>query len=77
MPLFDYTCRHCSQTFELLIRGSTAPECPNCGGMELHKHVSAPTPPGKSRAIMAAARAQATREGHACNHKCVNGKIVD
>lgn len=33
MPIFDYTCRDCSEEFEaLLLRGGERAVCPGCGG---------------------------------------------
>jgi len=40
MPLFEYHCKSCSKEFELLVRGSQAPECPSCHGTELEKRFS-------------------------------------
>jgi putative FmdB family regulatory protein len=77
MPLYDYTCKKCDQTFELLVRSSQTPECPKCGSRRLDRHVSMPTAPGKSGAIIAAGRARAAREGHLSNYRRTNGKIVD
>jgi putative FmdB family regulatory protein len=77
MPLYDYTCKKCDHTFELLVLSSTVARCPSCGSKSLTKWVSAPTAPGKSAGIMAAGRARATREGHATNYKRSGGKIVD
>ena len=31
MPIFEYQCDKCEHEFELLILGSTQPECPACG----------------------------------------------
>ncbi len=42
MPLFEYTCTKCTSQFELLIRGSEPPVCPECGGDKLEKHFSVP-----------------------------------
>ena len=77
MPLYEYTCKKCSQTFELLINSSSKAACPHCGSAKLRQWISAPSAPGKSAAIMAKGRARAVREGHACNHRQVNGKVVD
>lgn len=77
MPLYEYTCKKCSQSFELLVRSSEIPSCPGCGSSELARLLSPPTAPGKSAAIIAAGRARAAREGHLSNYKRVNGKIVD
>ncbi len=77
MPLYEYTCKKCDQTFELLVRSSTVPTCPGCGSRRLQKLVSAPTAPGKSAETIAAGRARAAREGHLSHYKRQNGKIVD
>ncbi|MFN8580298.1 MAG: FmdB family zinc ribbon protein [Gemmatimonadaceae bacterium] len=42
MPLFDFTCRGCDRTFEVLVRGREAPACPTCGGTDLEKQLSLP-----------------------------------
>lgn len=63
MPIFDFRCEACSQTFELLVR-SQEPVCPHCGSRRLAKMLSAPVAPGKAREIIASARRQAAREGH-------------
>jgi putative FmdB family regulatory protein len=77
MPLYDYTCKKCDQTFELLVGSATKPRCPACGSQRLEKLVSLPTAPGKSATIIAAGRARAQREGHLSHYKRSNGKIVD
>lgn len=64
MPLYDYHCRDCQLQFETLVRAGTTPVCPRCGSVALDKQVSAPVPPGRSKAIIASARRQAAREGH-------------
>lgn len=43
MPLFEFSCQSCSQSFEELLRSPEAiPEvtCPVCGGRDVHKKVS-------------------------------------
>ncbi len=66
MPLFDFHCDTCNKTFELLIKASSTPVCPDCGGA-VEKQVSCPVPPGQSKGIIASARARAAREGHFSN----------
>jgi len=68
MPLFDFVCKTCGTSFELLVRGSGAPVCPECGSAELDKQVSLPAAPGKTAAIINSARKQAAREGHFSNY---------
>ncbi len=77
MPLYDYTCKKCGQTFELLVMSSTKISCPHCGGKRLEQLVSAPVAPGKSKAVIAAGRAAAAKQGHLSNYKKSNGKYVD
>lgn len=64
MPLYDYHCKTCDKTFELLVRSSTLPVCPSCGSGTIDKLVSAPIAPPRSPGIIASARKQAAREGH-------------
>jgi putative FmdB family regulatory protein len=42
MPLYEYTCLDCREQFELLVRGSEVPHCPDCEGTRLQKLLSAP-----------------------------------
>lgn len=69
MPLYDYRCKDCDKTFELLIKISDTPVCPECAGLNLEKLVSKPAPPGQTGAILSKARAQAAKEGHFSNYK--------
>ncbi|SEK14287.1 FmdB family zinc ribbon protein [Paraburkholderia diazotrophica] len=68
MPLYDYLCRNCALHFEALVRAGTTPLCPRCRSTSLDKQVSAPCAPARSKAIIAAARRQAAREGHFSNY---------
>jgi putative FmdB family regulatory protein len=68
MPLFDFYCAKCNKTFELLIKASSSPNCPECGG-EISKQVSCPVAPGQSAGIIASARKRAASEGHFSNYK--------
>ncbi len=42
MPLYDFICRACGCAFEVLVRGSDRPSCPQCQSHDLAKQVSAP-----------------------------------
>ena len=42
MPIYEYRCRDCDATFEMLVRAGTAVACPHCGGASLVKLISAP-----------------------------------
>lgn len=64
MPIYDYRCSQCGLAFELLVRASSVPACPGCGGAQLEKQLSLTAPQGQSAALLAKARSQAAREGH-------------
>ena len=68
MPLYDFRCTACRQTFELLVRSSTEPTCPHCASSALERQVSLTAPQGASAAIVAAGRRAAAREGHFSNY---------
>jgi putative FmdB family regulatory protein len=43
MPIFEYRCTSCRRRFSLLVgvvAGSSALQCPSCGGVELQKLIS-------------------------------------
>ena len=41
MPVYEYACNGCSQSFELLVRKSKAtPECPHCKSDDLRRKLS-------------------------------------
>lgn len=68
MPLHDFSCTVCGHRFEALQRREQAPVCPCCGSPHVDRLISAPVAPGRSKAIVAAARRQAAREGHLSNY---------
>ncbi|MDI1310393.1 MAG: zinc ribbon domain-containing protein [Methylotenera sp.] len=68
MPLYDFYCAECDKVFELLVKASSTPVCPDCSG-EISKQVSCPVAPGQSAGIIASARQRAAREGHFSNYK--------
>lgn len=53
MPLYEYICRDCGKSFELLVSASTKPVCEFCGSKKIEKQMSVfaahaaadPTPP--------------------------------
>lgn len=69
MPLFDFLCKDCQTTSELLIHSSGTPVCPKCGSEAMEKQLALIAPSGKTAGILAGARAQASREGHFSNYK--------
>jgi putative FmdB family regulatory protein len=42
MPVYEYRCRNCGETFEFLVRAGTTVTCPHCGSPLLDKLISAP-----------------------------------
>jgi putative FmdB family regulatory protein len=40
MPIYEYICKQCDKRFELLVQGSTTPECPACKSRKLEKQLS-------------------------------------
>jgi putative FmdB family regulatory protein len=40
MPIYEYHCGECDRDFELLVRSSTAVECPDCGNRQPRKKLS-------------------------------------
>lgn len=63
MPLHDYHCEACSAEFELLVRSSSTPVCPQCGSTQLQRLVSRLAPAGKIEAIRMSNRRAADRAG--------------
>ncbi|MFN0195782.1 MAG: FmdB family zinc ribbon protein [Planctomycetaceae bacterium] len=42
MPIFEFRCEKCQDSFELLVRSSEKPACPQCHSTRLEKLLSAP-----------------------------------
>jgi len=40
MPIHEYKCDDCEDSFEKLVFGSEAPDCPSCGGANVKKLMS-------------------------------------
>lgn len=49
MPIYEYVCRKCHHEFEVLVRGSERPTCPQCGDRKLDKLFSVPAAHSVSR----------------------------
>ncbi len=45
MPIYDYACRKCGETFEELVRSDTLVSCPGCGSRAVERRLSVPAPP--------------------------------
>jgi putative FmdB family regulatory protein len=52
MPLYEYACRKCDETFEALVFGDEAVECPRCHGQDLDKQFSLPARPQSETASL-------------------------
>jgi putative FmdB family regulatory protein len=46
MPLYEYTCRKCTHTFEVLVTGKTGEpdRCPSCESEEVDRLIGLPAP---------------------------------
>jgi len=42
MPIYEYRCRDCGATFEVLVRAGASVVCPHCGSTSWDKLLSAP-----------------------------------
>lgn len=50
MPLYDYACRKCDQTFEALVFNGEEVECPECHERDVERLLSVPAKP-KSQSL--------------------------
>jgi putative FmdB family regulatory protein len=64
MPLFDFTCRQCHETFEALVRPGHVLACRQCGGTDLEQQPAsfAPSSDGMRRTHVDAARRTAAEQ---------------
>jgi putative FmdB family regulatory protein len=76
MPLFDFRCRVCDKTSELLMRGDVEPVCPHCGSTAMTKLLPTIAPAPRSPGIIQRARRQANREGHFSNYSAAERKQI-
>ena len=40
MPIYEYKCKKCGETFETLVRDGQKPSCPHCKSKRLEKLIS-------------------------------------
>ncbi len=77
MPIFEYVCRDCGKTFELIVRsGSGEPECPHCGSRGVAKKFSSfavASAPAR-RGCAASDAAPCPHGGCGCGPGCCHGK---
>jgi len=76
MPIQDFRCSACGTTFELLVRSSTVPACPQCASTALERQPSLTAPRSTTRAIIASGRRAAAREGHFSNYSAAERSKV-
>ncbi len=50
MPLFDFVCAQCEHTFEELVFGAEAVECPECHSHQVERQMGMPARPQTSSA---------------------------
>lgn len=44
MPIYEYLCKDCGQTCEIIVTASSdRPQCPHCNGQGLERLLSAPS----------------------------------
>ncbi|ACB96278.1 FmdB family zinc ribbon protein [Beijerinckia indica] len=67
MPLYAYHCNDCGSEFELLVRSSDVPACPQCQSANLQQLVSKICVEIKYPAIAQSWRRQAQKEGDLSN----------
>jgi hypothetical protein len=67
MPLYSCQCGKCDKKVGLPVGFSAEPACQSCGSRKMTRPMSRPAAPGKTKAVVKAARAQVAREGHLSN----------
>jgi putative FmdB family regulatory protein len=45
MPLYEYTCKKCDHSFEVLLYDGEEVECPECHGKRVERQISVPARP--------------------------------
>lgn len=65
IPIYEYSCQGCGETFEALVRGAQKASCPACGSDELERHFSLPAVQSSTTRDMAmrAAKRRDQRQG--------------
>ncbi|HEV8122958.1 MAG TPA: zinc ribbon domain-containing protein [Gemmatimonadales bacterium] len=51
MPIYEYRCAVCGHDFEMLVRNSDRPACPECDSTRLDRKFSVPARPGGGRSV--------------------------
>lgn len=50
MPIFEFHCPRCDESFEKLVRSETRVVCPKCESAKVERLISAPARPGGASA---------------------------
>lgn len=66
MPLYEYACRSCEHTFEALVLGNEAIECPQCQSEKLERLLSVPARPPESSSLPM----RCNSDGPPCGPRC-------
>ncbi len=66
MLLFQYLCKKCGASSEVLVRGSEKPACPGCGSTQLEKQMSHIMPMKASASAPACGSCCAATPGGSC-----------
>jgi putative FmdB family regulatory protein len=64
MPIYEYSCQQCGNEFEMLVRSSTVPKCPQCHSVDLEKALSVFATAASSAGTPAAAPSPCGSCGH-------------
>jgi putative FmdB family regulatory protein len=67
MPLYEYACQKCDHTFEALVDGDEAVECPECKSAKLERLLSVP---GRPRTGGPALPMRCNSDGPPCGPQC-------
>ena len=66
MPMYEFRCQDCSQTFETLVRSNDVTQCPSCQSQALEKLFSVFAMSGGSTKQGSSAAASAPSCGPSC-----------
>lgn len=73
MPIYEYKCKKCGESFELLVRGTEKPQCPTCASKSLKKLVSGFSTVSERKARMGCARRCPEQKPRGCCGGCCGG----
>ena len=68
MPVYEYRCKKCDATFELLLYGGDEARCPECASKDLARLLSV-TAVGKGKEAAAASPCGSCADAPACGFK--------